>query len=138
MGKQTVWILTPMKMTTRTVKTQSSNSVRYFPCAPFLGEVDMQSLIKASAVLLLAIFFAACSNPRDRFVSAALGGEKVSASERALMECVADRLQKKLRPDEFAEITEDLIKINKKGKTPLEANLKLMGMMAVARLACAI
>lgn len=54
------------------------------------------------------------------------------------MECVADRLQKKMSPDEFAEITEDLVKINKKEKIPLEANLKLMGMMAVARLACAI
>jgi len=54
------------------------------------------------------------------------------------MECVADRPQKKISPDEFAEITEDLVKINKKEKTPLEANLKLMGMMAVARLACAI
>ncbi len=54
------------------------------------------------------------------------------------MECVADRPQKKISPDKFAEITEDLVKINKKEKTPLEANLKLMGMMAVARLACAI
>ncbi len=96
----------------------------------------MRSLIKASAVLLLTIFLTACSNPRDRFVDAALGEENRNESNIALMECVADKLQKNLSPDEFEEITDDLVKINKKEKTPLEVNLKLMGMMAVSRLAC--
>jgi len=98
----------------------------------------MRSLIKVTIVLFLTIFFAACSNPRDRFVDAALGGENASEKNKAVMECVADRLQKKLDPEEFEEITNDLIKINKKEITPLEANLKLMGLMAIAKLACKI
>lgn len=93
----------------------------------------MRILTKASALLLLIIFFAGCSSPRDRFVDAATAGNE---SKKAAMECVADKLHKQLTPEEFEEITNDLVKINKKEITPLGANLKLMGLMSIATLTC--
>lgn len=93
----------------------------------------MRILTRAAAPLLIIIFFAGCSSPRDRFIDAAAAG---SANKKAAMECVADKLQKQLSPEEFEEITNDLVKINKKEMTPLGANLKLMGLMGIATLAC--
>ena len=96
------------------------------------------SVTKGLVVLLLSIIIAGCSSPRDRFIDAAMEGKEKNKKNKELVGCVADRLHKKLSPEEFKEITEDLLKINKKEITPLEANLKLIGMMAVANLACKI
>ena len=96
----------------------------------------MSFLFKGSIIFIFTVFIAGCSSPRDRFIDAALGDKSNSKENIETMECVADRLQKKLSPDEFEEITNDLIKINKDEISPLEANLKLMGLMAVANIAC--
>jgi len=98
----------------------------------------MDSITKFLALLLVSVFIAGCSNPRDRFIDATMEGKVKNKKNIELMECVADRLQKKLSDEEFKEITEDIIKINQKKITPLEANLKLIGMLTVANLACKI
>ena len=98
----------------------------------------MRSVTIVLNLLLISVFMIGCSSPRDRFVDAAMEGKEKNKKNLELAECVADRLHKKLNKEEFKEITEDLIKINKKEITPLEANLKLIGMMGVANLACKI
>ncbi len=98
----------------------------------------MDLLIKGLIILFLTSFLAGCSSPRDRFIDAALDGKNNSKVVIAVMECVADKLHKELSLEEFEELTNDLIKINKKEISRLEANLKLMGMMAVANLSCKI
>ncbi|MGV7221390.1 MAG: hypothetical protein ACQ9MH_07690 [Nitrospinales bacterium] len=98
----------------------------------------MSSVTKVLVILYVSVFMIGCSSPRDRFVDAAMEGKENNKKNLKLAECVADRLHEKMNTEEFQEITEDLIKINKKEITPLEANLKLLGMMGVANLACKI
>ena len=98
----------------------------------------MSSVTKVLVALLLVGFLAGCTSPRDRFIDAAMEGKEKNKKNLDLMECVADKLHKELSEEEFKEITEDLLKINKKEITPLEANLKLIAQLTVANLACKI
>lgn len=98
----------------------------------------MSSVTKGLVVLLISVFIAGCSSPRDRFIDAAMEGKEKNKKNKEMVGCVADRLHKELSIEEFKEITEDLLKVNKKEITLLEANLKLIGMMTIANLACKI
>jgi PBP1b-binding outer membrane lipoprotein LpoB len=98
----------------------------------------LSTATKFLVVLIISMLIAGCSNPRDNFIDAAMEGKEKNKKNQDLMECVAVKLQKELSDEEFKEITEDLLKINKKEITPLEANLKLIAQLTVANLACKI
>ena len=98
----------------------------------------MGSIIKRSAFIILILFLAACSNPRDRFIEAAMGSKEAKGKDREAIECAADRLQTKLTPEQFEELTDDLIRINNNEISPFEANLKLMGTYGMAIVTCSI
>ncbi len=98
----------------------------------------MGSNIKRLAFIILILFLAACSSPRDRFIEAAMGSKEAKGKDREAVECAADRLQKKLTPDQFEELTNDLVRMNNDEISPLEANLKLMGNYGMAIVACSI
>jgi hypothetical protein len=103
-----------------------------------LGEKNLSTVAKVLVALFALVFVTGCSSPRDRFIDAAMEGKEKNKKNQELMECVADKLNKELSDEEFKEITEDLLKINKKEISPLEANLKLIAKLTVANLACKI
>lgn len=98
----------------------------------------MSSILKVLVLLLMIFLLAGCSNPRDRFIDAAMNSSEANGKDRKAVECAADRLMDKLTPEQFEELTDDLIRINKKEISPLEANLKLMGSYGMAIVACNI